>query len=89
MRKPGPPPDASSAEGLALFLLGWIAGKCRSDDCPVHVDHVEANSLSYISGGPSNNTIVTLIGDEGSYDTHFDVVTRSGVKLRLELEVLP
>lgn len=32
---------------------------------------------------------VTLIGDGGSYDTHFDIVTRSGVKLRVELEVLP
>lgn len=89
MRLQGPPPPADADEGLALFLLGWLAGKCRSDECPVHVDHVQANSYSHISGKSSGNAIAIAVGPDGSYDTHFDVVTASGVKLRLEIAVVP
>lgn len=85
----GPPPAKDTDDGLALFLLGWLAGKCRGDECPVHVDHVRANSYGHISGKSSGNAIVIEVGADGSYETHFDVVTGSGVKLRLEISVIP
>jgi len=73
---------------LALFLVGWLAGLCRSDDCPIHVDHVDSRSTAHLSGGAHHNVVINKPNPDGSYDHHFDVVTRSGVKMRVTVEVI-
>ena len=80
-------PEATDDQ-LALFLQGWLAGLCKTDACPIHVDHVATTQKVFVSGGPNFNEVINFANPDGSYDKHFDVVTGSGVKIRVSVEVL-
>lgn len=89
MRIEAPMPDVASEEGLALFLLGWFAGKAVSPECPIRVDHVETPgfAITRASGSETGNVVVAASYD-GGYWTHFDVVSASGVKIRVEASII-
>lgn len=75
-------------EAVAAFIQGAFAGSVLSPDFPVLVDTVDNPGIKSAPNTVGGLTVAVERDEDGNYQNWFTITTRSGVKVRVTVELM-
>jgi len=75
-------------EAIAAFIQGAFAGSALSPDFPVYIETVDNPDVKVAPNTLGGLTVAVERDEDGNYQNWFTITTRSGVKVRVTVELM-